>query len=192
MRVCSLGLTAVILGTLLSAQDPAKQTGSAADEIFIRKQFGASCSLNPAVAAVAADLNGDGVQDIVIPARCKDPMMDAGDNHYVVLDPYNAFYGFGDPKITTQFATADPANRDLVLLIIHGAGAEAWRADVPKEKFLILNLPYKQIQVKRLMVKKKKTVMAIYSIESGQDQMTSAIFWDGKKYKYQPMGSSMQ
>lgn len=192
MRSCFLAMPAILLSALLTAQEPAKPSAPALDDQFIHKQFGASCSLNPAVAAITADLNGDGVEDVVIPARCKDPMMDAGDNNYVVLDPYNAFYGFGDPKITTQFATADPSNRDLVLLIIHGAGAEAWRADVPKEKFLILNLPYKQIRVKRLTVKKKKTVMAIYSIESGEDQMTSAIFWDGKKYKYQPMGSSMQ
>jgi hypothetical protein len=182
---------AMALAATLAAQEPPK-SGIAPNDEFIHKQFGASCSLNSTVAPIAADLNGDGIQDIVIPARCKDPMMDAGDNHYVVLDPYNAFYGFGDPRVTTQFATADPANRDLMLLIIHGAGPQGWRADEPKEKFLIVNLPYKQIQVKRLSLNKKKSVMAVYSIESGQDQMTSAIFWDGKKYKYQPMGSSMQ
>ena len=182
----------IIVSALLAAQEPTKSASSAPDDVFIRKQFGASCSVNSSVAAVAADLNADGVEDVVIPARCKDPMMDAGDSHYLVIDPYNSFYGFGDPKITTQFSTADPENRDLVLLIIHGAGTQAWRADVPKEKFLIVNLPYKQIQVKRFLLKKKKAVMAIYSVESGQDQMTSAIFWDGKKYKYQPVGSSMQ
>ena len=192
MRACFLCLMAILLGALLPAQEAAKPAASVPDDQFIRKQFGASCSANPALAAIAADLNGDGVEDVVIPARCKDPMMDAGDNHYLVIDPYNSFYGLGDPKITTQFSTADPENRDLVLLIIHGEGAQAWRADAPKEKFLIVNLPYKQIQVKRLLLKKKKVVMAIYSIESGQDQMTSAIFWDGKKYKYQPVGSSMQ
>ena len=185
-------MMATILAALLSAQEPTKSASSAPDDEFIRKQFGASCSVNPVVAAVAADLNADGIEDVVIPARCKDPMMDAGENHYVVLDPYNSFYGFGDPKVTTQFSTADPENRGLVLLIVHGATADAWRADAPKAKFLIINLPYKQIQVKRLMLKKKKVVMAIYAVESGQDQMTSAIFWDGKKYKYQPVGSSMQ
>ncbi len=189
MRV--LLFVAIAMAALLPAQDAAKSS-IAPDDQFVHKQFGSSCLMNPAAGAITADLNDDGIEDIVIPARCKDPMMDAGDNHYVVLDPYNAFYGFGDPKITTQFATADPANRDLVLLIIHGAGPEAWRASEPKQKFLILNLPYKQIQVKRLSLNKKKTVMAIYSIEAGEDQMTSAMFWDGKKYRYQPMGSSMQ
>jgi len=60
-----------------------------------------------------------------------------------------------------------------------------------KAKFVIINLPFKQITVKKLTVK-KKTVMAIYADETGGDRMTSATFWDGKKYRYQPIGSSME
>jgi hypothetical protein len=77
-----------------------------------------------------------------------------------------------------------------VLLVIHGAGDEAWRAAVPKAKFVIINLPFKQVAVKKLMVK-KKPIMAIYAEETGGDRMTSATFWDGKKYRYQPIGSSL-
>ena len=77
-----------------------------------------------------------------------------------------------------------------MLLVIHGSGAEAWRAATPKAKFVIINLPFKQITVKKLKVK-KKTVMAIYAEETGPDRMTSALFWDGKKYRYQPIGSGM-
>lgn len=79
----------------------------------------------------------------------------------------------------------------MVLLVIHGAGPEGWRAATPKAKFVIINLPFKQITVRKLMVK-KKSVMAIYAEESGSDEMTSAVFWDGKKYHYQPLGSSLQ
>ncbi len=107
-----------------------------------------------------------------------------------VVDPYNTFYGYGNTKITTQFASEDPATRGLVLLVIHGDGPEAWRAATPKAKFVIINLPFKQITVKKLVVK-KKTVMAIYAEETGGDRMTSATFWDGKKYRYQPIGSGM-
>jgi hypothetical protein len=39
---------------------------------------------------------------------------------------------------------------------------------------------------------RKKKVPAIYAEETGGDQMTSVIYFDGKKYKYQPMGASMQ
>src|SRR5229473_2324336 len=119
------------------------------------------------------------------------PAPSAVDNDFTVIDPYNSFYGYGNTKITTQFASEDPATRGLVLLVIHGTGQEAWRAATPKAKFVIINLPFKQITVKKLTVK-KKTVMAIYAEETGGDRMTSATFWDGKKYRYQPIGSSME
>jgi len=39
---------------------------------------------------------------------------------------------------------------------------------------------------------KKKAVMAIYAEETSADQMTSVIFWDGKKYRYQPLGAGLE
>jgi hypothetical protein len=173
------------------SQQIARPSPPGVDNDFVQKQFGSSCTLNAAAPPVTADLDGDGIEDIVIAARCKDPMTDATENGYTVLDPYFAFYGFGDPRVTTQFATADPETRSLALLIIHGAGSEAWRAADAKAKFLIVNLPYKTIRVRRLMVK-KKVVRAIFVNEAGEDQMTSALFWDGKRYRYQPVGSSME
>jgi len=157
---------------------------------FVQKQFGANCSLI-GLPSLQADLNGDGVDDIVIPARCTSPMMDEAEQNYVVVDPYNAFFGYGNPKITTQFSTEDPVRRGFSLLIIHGAGSGAWHSASPKAKFMIVNLPYKNIYVKRLGVK-KKTHLAIFVDETGGDAMTSALFWDGKKYRYQPMGSNME
>ena len=69
-----------------------------------------------------ADLDGDGIEDIVIPARCTNPMMDQAENSFVVVDPYNSFFGYGNPKVTTQFASEDPDRRGYSLLVIHGAG----------------------------------------------------------------------
>jgi hypothetical protein len=34
--------------------------------------------------------------------------------------------------------------------------------------------------------------MAVYIEEATGDEMTAAIFWDGKKYKYEPLGSGME
>ena len=75
-----------------------------------------------------ADLDGDGIEDLVVAARCTNPLADQAEDNFTVIDPYNRFYGYGNTKITTQFASEDPATRGLVLLVIHGAGAEAWRA----------------------------------------------------------------
>jgi hypothetical protein len=44
--------------------------------------------------------------------------------------------------------------------------------------------------VKRLALK-KKTVLGIYMEEKGEGENTSSvIFWDGKKYRYQIVGSN--
>src|SRR6266404_5359011 len=148
-----LGLTLPLL-----AQQP--PSASAVDNDFVQKQFGSTCTLMPGPPQLKADMDGDGIEDLVVAARCTN-------------------------------ALVDPATRGLVLLVIHGAGPEAWRAATPKAKFVIINLPFKQVAVKKLTVK-KKNVMAIYAEETGGDHMTSATFWDGKKYRYQPIGSSME
>jgi hypothetical protein len=172
-----------------SADTP--QPGTAVDNAFVQKQFGTEFTVDSAYQSLAADMDGDGVEDIVIVARVKNPLADQAEFNYRVLDPYNDFFGVGDPRITTQFGATDPARRGLVLCIIHGAGPEAWRAPQPKAKFVIINLPFQHIAAKRIQLHKRK-VAAIYAEETGGDQMTSAIYFDGKKYKYQPMGASMQ
>jgi hypothetical protein len=188
LRFLILGLA--LTSIALAQQTPPPST-SAVDDDFIQKQFGSTCKLMPGPPQLKADLDGDGIEDLVVAGHCTNPLADQAEDNFTVIDPYNAFYGYGNTKITTQFASEDPATRGLVLLVIHGAGPEAWRAAAPKAKFVIMNLPFKQIAVKKLSVK-KKTVMAIYAEETGGDRMTSATFWDGKKYRYQPIGSSME
>jgi hypothetical protein len=75
---------------------------------------------------------------------------------------------------------------------VHGVGAEAWRSDKPKPKFLLINLPFKTLTVKRLALK-KRTVLGVYMEEQGEGEATSSvIFWDGKKYRYQVLGSDLE
>jgi hypothetical protein len=189
---------AVILATLslsctLSAQPASVITAAkpTVDNAFIQKQFGSTCSLI-GLDPLVADLDSDGIEDVVIPARCTNPMMDQVEDSFVVVDPYNSFFGYGNPKITTQFASEDPDRRGYSLLVIHGLGPEAWHSATPKAKFIIVNLPFKQVVVKKLAVKKKRMIMGIFAEETSGDQMTSVVFWDGKKYKYEPLGSSME
>jgi hypothetical protein len=179
--------------TAVAQQAPSQLTATrfTVDNDFVQKQFGTSCTLLAGPQPLMADLDGDGVEDIVIPARCTNPMMDQAENSFKVVDPYDSFFGYGNPTVTTRFASEDPDLRGLALLIIHGVGPEAWHSATPKAKFVIINLPFKQVSVKKLGLR-KRSVLAIYAEESGSDQTTSATFWDGKKYKYQPMGSSME
>ncbi|HEY7616986.1 MAG TPA: hypothetical protein VH744_09300 [Terriglobales bacterium] len=185
----ALASAILALNLVASAQQP---TGaSAVNNQFVQNQFGATCDRDGTPPPLTGDLNGDNIEDIVIIARCTNPLIDEAEHNFKVIDPFNAFFGYGNPKITSQFASEEPANRGRVVLIIHGAGAEAWHSDATKAKFVIINLPFKQVSIRRLLVK-KKPIMAIFAEETGGSQLNSAVFWDGKKYKYRPMGSSMQ
>jgi hypothetical protein len=160
------------------------------DNAFIQQQFGSTCTLLDRP-PLKADLNGDGIEDLVIAARCKNPLMDQVENDFKVVDPFATFFGYGNPKISTQFATDVPERRGISLLVIHGDGEEAWHSSTPKRKFVLIGLPFREVSLKKMKFK-KKTVMAIYIEETGADQMTSALFWDGKNYRYVPIGASAE
>ena len=166
------------------------------DDKFVHDHFGKEFTLMPEFPPMVADMNGDGIDDLVLAARTKSPMLDAGGFEYTVSDPYHSFYGFGDPKVTSAFTTDDPTRKSIVLLIIHGSGPEAWRAEKPKGKFVLINIPVQTVSVRRVKMG-KKVLMAIGVEEYGGDRTTSALYWDGnvKKntgaYKYEPIGAAM-
>jgi hypothetical protein len=189
-------LAFIIAFSLLSwaalAQSVAAPSSPVVDNDFVHQQFGDSCSLVPQFPPMTGDMNGDGVEDIVIVARCKNALIEQDEKNYKVIDPMDAFYGYGNPSITTGFAPDDPKLRGIALLVIHGSGADAWRSPTPLAKFVIINVTVKTVTIKKMKVTKRKTTTAIYIEEAGADEMTSAVFWDGRKYRYNPLGSSME
>ena len=158
------------------------------DEAFIHKQFGEEFSLTPVSTPFVRDLDGDGIDDFVIVARSKKPMLDAAEHSYRVIDPYYDFFGYGDPKLTSSFGSEDLMEKNLVILIIQGSGADTWRAETPKAKFVIINLPFKKVVVRRLQLR-KKVVNAIFAEEANSSAGDSVVFWDGRQYRYQPLGT---
>lgn len=170
----------------------AKSPSPAVTDDLIHKQFGDNCSLLPGPPQFVADLDDDGIEDLVVAAKCKNPMADKDEYSFVVADPYDSFLGYSDVKVTSTFASDEPERRGISLLIIHGAEKDAWHAETPKAKFLLINLPFKTLTVKRLTLK-KKTILGIYMEEKGEgDDSSSVVFWDGKKYKYQLLGSTLE
>jgi hypothetical protein len=159
---------------------------------YVHKEFGDNCSVLAGPPQFVGDLDGDGVDDLVIAARCKNPMADQAEYGFRVIDPYDSFLGFGDVKVTSTFASDEPERKGVCLLVVHGVGPEAWRSEKPKPKFLLINLPFKTLTVKRLALK-KRMVLGVYMEERGEGEATaSVIFWDGKKYRYQILGSDME
>ena len=170
----------------------AKSPSPAVTDEFIHQQFGDNCSLLAGPPQFVADLDDDGIEDLVVAAKCKNPMADRDEYSFVVADPYDTFLGYSDVKVTSTFASDEPARRGITLLIIHGAEKDAWQSEKPKAKFLLINLPFKTLTVKRFAWK-KKTILGIYMEETGEgDQTSSVLFWDGKKYKYQQLGSTLE
>jgi hypothetical protein len=164
----------------------------AVTDAYVHKEFGDNCSLLDGPPQFVGDLDGDGVDDLVVAARCKNPMADQAEYGFLVTDPYNNFLGFGGVKLTSTFASDSPERKGICLLIVHGVGAEAWNSDKAKAKFLLINLPFKTLTVKRLTLK-KKTVLGIYMEEQGEGEATSSVvFFDGKKYHYQLLGADLE
>ena len=88
------------------------------DNDFVHKQFGKEFTLVSEVGAMTGDLDGDGIEDLVVAARCKNALLDQAQHDYTVIDPYMTFYGYGDPTITLTFGDADP-RRKVVEVRIH-------------------------------------------------------------------------
>jgi hypothetical protein len=155
---------------------------------LVKQQFGAAFAL-PAkfpTPLITADFDGDGVEDAAIVATSTEPFPDSFAFKYQVADPYNAYFGMGNPAMSAKFGTADPAH-DHVLLIIFGSGAEGWHAATPKAKFVMINLPFDDIAVGRMLIKKGKP--PVFVIKARESQvMDSAVWWDVKKkrWKWEP------
>ena len=170
------------------AQTPPAPTAAKLDrsalEALVKQQFGGSFTL-PAefpTPMITADFDGDGVEDVAIVADSKEPMPDSYEFKYQVADPYNSYFGMGNPEISRTFGSNDP-HFNHNLLVIFGSGPEGWHSATPKAKFVIINVPFDKIVMGRIMRKKNSPpTFVIRTVES--QIMDSNVFWDAKKKKW--------
>jgi hypothetical protein len=164
------------------------QSGQPDLAALVKQQFGSTFTLATKFPTplITADFDGDGVEDAAIVAISTEPFPDSVAFKYKVSDPYNAYFGMGNPAMSSQFSTADPQH-NYDLLIIFGSGSDGWRSATPKDKFVIINLPFDDIAVGRLLIKKNKP--PVFVIKARESQiMDSAVWYDVKKkrWKWEP------
>jgi hypothetical protein len=192
MRIGGALLALLFFTVCVWAQKPAPPADKSADldapatRTLIEKQFGPGFAPLQGFTPLTADFDGDGVPDLALAAHATNPLLNAIEYHYKVVDPYDAYFGFGDPRITLQFGTDDPREKGFVVLIIHGAKGAGWQAPTPKAKFVLVKLPFTKLSLSCVMLH-KRPVGAIAAEET--DTVSSVIYWDGKKYKYEPAGA---
>jgi hypothetical protein len=173
-----LRLMAAVL--FLAVAVSAQQAPAAPEAKQIAAQFGPLFQLLPGFPVLTADFDGDGAEDaVVVVTSGSNPLLDEGTYNYKVADPYNGYFGFGDPKLTTKFAVSRD-DKPRMLLVVHN-----WRE--PKTKYVLLNVPFDKLSVARVLVKKK-----VYTAVRAEEAygLKSAVYWDPgkKKWKWQDEG----
>ncbi len=185
-----VALAVLLLATCLSAEKkkaaPPPQEGPAPENMkeYVTAQFGKQFILLEKFPVMTGDLDGDGYEDAVFVVTMKEkenPMGGELDHNYKVIDPYDEYFGWGNPKVTLQFNAHDP-DQIRYILIAHG-----WRLPKATMKYVVINLPFERLALTRHALKKKKlTVDAISAEELGG--AVSSVYWDGKKYRWDAEG----
>jgi protein-disulfide isomerase len=184
-----IGKVAILAAVLVAAQSSPATNSADKDEraqlaALVKQQFGSTFTLPEKFPTplITGDFDGDGVEDVAIVADSKEPIPDSYAFKYDVADPYGAYFGFGNPAIASTFNATDPRYNHTIL-VIFGAGPEAWHAATPKAKFVIINVPFDNITTGRILLKKgKPPIFVIRAVES--QIMDSNVFYDAKKKKW--------
>src|SRR6266700_2605737 len=159
---------------------------------IVKQQFGSTFSVVTKLTTsfIVADFDSDGVEDVAIVADSKDPLPDSYDFKYEVSDPYNSYFGYGNPRVTAAFNSSERL-RNHSLLVILGVGKDSWRTATPKAKYVLVNVPFDTVEAGRMLTRKKNKppIFVIKAIES--QLMDSAVWFDVKKKKWhwEPGGS---
>jgi hypothetical protein len=189
-----LGLLGCLLLTasLLAQTAPKPVTKSATPPLadpaaYLASQFGPSFKLDPSVPPMFGDFDGDGNEDIVLVGTSSTPLMSQEKFGFRVEDPYDAYFGTGNPKITSQFTLHFDGSSRCILIVF------GWRLPPPSpkakkkmiSKFVLINTPFESASIADLRLK-KKNVQAIDAVD--RTSLHSLLLWDGKRWRWSAQG----
>jgi hypothetical protein len=179
--VSCLAVAAPLLAAGKSA--PALLPAPTVDAAYVEKQFGPSFKLDPKIPAMVGDLEGDGREDLVLVATSPSPLMSQSAYNFRVEDPYDRYFGNGDPRITSQFSLHfEGSERDILIVM-------GWREPSVNSKqvakFVLINTPFETLSLAKLRTK-KKNVQAIDAVD--RTTLHALIFWDGKRWIWSAQG----
>lgn len=151
---------------------------------FLARQFGPTFKLDPTLPPMFGDLDGDGNEDVVLVGTTSAPLQSQEEFGFKVADPYDAYYGTGDTKITSQFTLHFDGSSRAILIVF------GWRLPPPVKpkhpaKFVLINTPFESARIVNLRFK-KKNLQAIEAID--RSTLHALIFWDGKRWRWSAQG----
>jgi hypothetical protein len=189
LAICGFALCVLPASALAAPPAAASAAPPLADPAaYAARQFGPSFTVDPKVPPLFADLDGDGDEDLVLVATSPTPLLSQELFHFKAEDPYDAYFGTGDVKITSTFTLHfDGSGRQI--LIVFG-----WR--LPPEhnakrttKFVLINTPFETISIAIAKMRiKKKDIQAMETVD--RTSTHALVFWDGKRWRWSAQGLS--
>jgi len=144
---------------------------------LVAREFGPDFTLVPKIPPMMLDMNGDGLEDLVLVAGARQALGGSEKFHYTVQDPYGRYFGYSNPTMSMQFST-DPAAARHLLVIEDWKGAKG-------PKFVLVNIPFDKIRAGNMLLRKKTIEVVETEDEIG---IEAAIYWDGKRFHWEAVG----
>ena len=178
----------LLLGTPLAAQKkPAVAAEAPAaptiDAAYVQREFGPSFTLDAKVKPMVGELFGDGIEDLVLVASSPSPLISQSTHNYKVEDPYDRYFGNGDPKITAQFGLHFDGSERSILIVCNWRGAS--RKGGRPAKYVLINTPFETIGLANLRLKKKQQV-AIETVD--RSTLHALVWWTGRQWRWSAQG----
>ncbi len=174
----------LILPTL--AQTAPAKAPLADPAAYIASQFGPTFKPDPKIAPLFGDLDGDGREDIVLIGSSSMPLLSQEQFGFKVEDPYDGYFGTGNPRITSQFTLHFDGSSRCILIAFNWREPPSSKPN-PKQpsKFVLINTPFESVSIVNLRLK-KKNIQAIEALD--RTTLHALVFWDGKHWHWSAQG----